>query len=103
MPKQSNNARRLFGMANKYFAFNGHPPRKVSKTLFNVPKGLVYLGEARQIEYLSSKRHGGGDGRKTLFYHHFKPGAKLYMDERAKGQLYILSPHIVVREAGIIN
>jgi hypothetical protein len=53
------------------------------------------------VEYECDKLHGGGDGRKNIFRHVFSRGTVLAMDERAKGQLYIIGDRLKVTAAGI--
>lgn len=83
--------------------FHGATPRKVTTTNFRVPKGLIFLGLAHKIEYISDKYNGGGDGKEAVYVHEFAKSTKLYMDETGNGQLYIIGPKLKVREAGIIN
>lgn len=84
-----------------YQAFHGHNPRNVTRVDLHVPKQLVRLGRAIAVEYECDKLHGGGDGRKNIFRHVFSRGTVLAMDERAKGQLYIIGDRLKVTAAGI--
>ena len=87
----------------KYENFWGRRVRSVRKRKIHIPEALVYLGEAYAIEYLSDKFNGGGDGKMAVYRHKFKSGAKLYMDEKGKAQLYILGSKITVNNRGIVN
>lgn len=90
-------------MLNEYEEFHGKAPRNVRDVDFHVPKGLIQLGQAVAIEYRCDKLNGGGDGKMATYRHKFGKGAILCMDERARNQLYILSPHITVDDGGIRN
>jgi hypothetical protein len=87
----------------KYEQFHGRRSRKTASRPFHVPSSLVYLGEAVAVEYLSDKLNGGGDGAKAIYRHKFSPGAVLCMDEKARGQLYILGSKIYVNDRGIVK
>lgn len=87
----------------KYQEFHGTPPRFVESVDFHTPKKLIYLGEAVAIEYRCSKRNGGGDGKRAVYRHKFETPAKVCMDERGRGVLYIIGSRIVVDEDGIKN
>jgi hypothetical protein len=89
--------------SNPYNAFHGHGPRSVTRYDMHQPRQLIILGRATAIEYESDKVHGGGDGKKNVFRHKFAPGTILAMDERAKGQLYIIGKRLKVTSAGIEN
>lgn len=87
----------------KYEAFHGRPIRSHSERRIHIPDCLIRLGDAYAIEYVCDKWNGGGDGKKAVYRHKFSPGAKLYMDERGKKQLYIIGSKITVDEGGIRN
>jgi hypothetical protein len=91
-----------------YRQFHGHASRQATRYNFHVPKGLIVLGRAVKIEYESDKLNGGGDGKKAVYHHTFKKGRSnesplLAMDERKRGQLYIIGNRIVVTDRGIEN
>jgi hypothetical protein len=90
-------------LKRKYENFHGRPVKSVRTVKFNMPEALIYLGDAHAIEYVSNKFNGGGDGRRATYRHVFKKGAKLYMDERGRVQLYIKGSKIYVNERGIVN
>lgn len=90
----------------KYITFHGHKPREIDS--FNVPvenleDGLIVLGNAHAIEYVTDKINGGGDGTRAIYRHKFSPGAKLCCDKTGKKVLYILSSKIKTTSAGIEN
>jgi len=87
----------------RYQEFHGRNPRGVSRRVFHVPQHLVKLGSAFAIEYVSDKFNGGGDGKRAIYRHRFESPATLYMDERGRKQLYIMSSHLKVTDAGIEN
>jgi hypothetical protein len=64
---------------------------------------MVLIGKAVAIEYECDKLHGGGDGKRAVYRHEFEKPAIVCMDERARRQLYILGPKIVVDDEGIKN
>ena len=86
-----------------YNKFHGRRPAKRIEDNFHDPEQLILLGRAVAIEYECDKIHGGGDGRKAVYRHVFDEGDILCMDERNKGQLYILGPRLKVTRAGIEN
>lgn len=86
-----------------YRNFWGKAPGPISRGGFHDPKELIYLGEAVAIEYRSNKKNGGGDGKTAVYLHEFETPAKLYCDERGRGQLYIIGKKIVVTNHGIEN
>jgi hypothetical protein len=86
---------------NDYFEFHGKNPRRIRNINFHTPRRLTFLGKAFAIEYMCSKKHGGGDGRRAVYRHEFETPMLLAMDERKGRQLYILGPELVVTEAGI--
>lgn len=86
-----------------YETFHGKRAKTITATSFHVPKYLVYLGDAVEIVYRIDKRNGGGDGVFADYKHTFKPGTKLYMDERKKKILYISGNKMYVNERGIVN
>ena len=87
----------------KYEKFWGRRVRSARRKRIHIPEFLIYLGDAFAIEYVSDKFNGGGDGKKAIYRHKFARGAKLYMDETGKKQLYIMGVKIRVGEPGIIN
>jgi len=87
----------------KYEHFWGRRVRSVTKRRFHVPNTLIYLGKAHAIEYVCDKWNGGGDGTKAIYRHKFAPGARLYMDEKGRMQLYIMGSKIYVNDRGIVN
>lgn len=89
------------GLSSAYQDFHGHSPRGKRTFNFHTPKGLVILGRAVEIVYECDKLNGGGDGKKAPYRHKFGKGVLLCMDERARGQLYIVGSKIVVTDAGI--
>ena len=93
----------MSSLLESYKEFHGKNPRRITSGKFHDPKNLIFLGRAHKIEYLSNKRNGGGDGKTAIYVHTFSPGTKLYMDERKKGQLYILGARLKVTEDGIEN
>lgn len=86
-----------------YRSFHGRRVRKVTKINFDVPKQLVYLGEAVAIEYACDKNNGGGDGTMAVYRHEFETPVKLFMDAKKKRQLYIIGKRLKVTNAGIEN
>lgn len=86
-----------------YREFHGKQPRARTRGRFHDPKTLIFLGRAVKIEYLSNKRHGGGDGKYAVYVHKFETPVNLYMDETKKRQLYIIGSQLKVTEAGIEN
>ena len=93
----------MAGGVEKYEKFWGRKPRKIYRGKFHDPRTLIYLGNAVEIVYRSNKFNGGGDGKMAEYVHKFSSGTKLYMDERCKGQLYIMGNRLKVTEAGIEN
>ena len=87
----------------KYERFWGRRVRSVTRRKFHIPKTLIHLGDAHAIEYCCNKWNGGGDGTTAVYRHKFKKGAKLFMDERSRVQLYILGTKIRISDPGIIN
>lgn len=87
--------------ASRYTQFHGKEPRTTSSVNFNVPKKLIYLGDAIAIEYKCDKLNGGGDGKTAIYRHKFDKGAILCMDETGKCQLYVIGGKIAVDDAGI--
>jgi hypothetical protein len=85
----------------RFEQFHGKPSRKTNSLNFNIPKKLIYLGDAVAIEYKCDKLNGGGDGHVAIYRHKFSPGAIVCMDETAKRQLYIIGGKIAVDDAGI--
>lgn len=88
---------------NKYEDFHGRNVRSIRTRKIHVPESLIFLGDLSAIEYVSNKFNGGGDGRRAIYRHKFKSGAKLYMDERGSFQLYIIGNKIRVNHTGIRN
>ena len=86
-----------------YAKFHGKRAHRVQPGSFYVPSTLILLGDAVEIVYRCDKNNGGGDGTKAEYKHKFKPGAKLYMDERTGKVLYISSSKIYVNQRGIVN
>ena len=84
-----------------YKEFHGKSPSKITSQKFHIPEGFVRLGRAVAIEYECDKLNGGGDGKKAVYRHRFGRTAILCCDEKHKNQLYILSPKIIVTDAGI--
>jgi hypothetical protein len=87
----------------RYLDFWGRFPRKAFRRFFHSPQTLVLLGDAIYIEYVSDKFNGGGDGEPAIYCHKLSRGAKLYMDEKAGKQLYIMSPRVYVDARGVVN
>jgi hypothetical protein len=87
----------------RYKAFHGKLPKRITKQKYHEPKKLVLLGEAHAIEYVTNKLNGGGDGKPAIYRHKFETPCKLYMDETGKKQLYILGNKLKVTSAGIEN
>ena len=92
-------------MANDYGykKFWGNRPQKRTKGKFHVPKQLVFIGRANKIEYISDKKHGGGDGKTAIYVHKFETPVSLYMDETNKKQLYLIGTRLKVTKNGIEN
>jgi len=86
-----------------YAMFHGKPPTRRRTVDFHVPKHLVVLGKAKAIEYMCSKRNGGGDGRNAIYRHEFENPMYLCMDERKGKQLYIIGGRLKVSAAGVEN
>lgn len=89
--------------AADYREFHGKSPRYKKQVNFHTPKRLVRLGKVHAIEYVCSKKNGGGDGRTAIYRHEFETPTHLCMDEEKSGQLYILGEKVIVTEAGIEN
>ena len=85
----------------QYRTFHGHAPRLETVYPFRLPEGLVVLGEAVAVEYLTDKSNGGGDGKNATYRHKFQRGAVLCADQSMRGQLYIIGKKIRVTKAGI--
>jgi len=83
--------------------FHGHEPNLEGELDFHVPEYLTVLGRAHAIEYVTDKKHGGGDGTYAVYRHEFETPAVLVMDERRGKQLYILGPKVTVSRKGIEN
>jgi hypothetical protein len=88
-------------LRRQYEKFHGREPRRSRTVNFEVPKGLVVLGDAVAIEYRCNKRNGGGDGTQAVYRHRFEKGDLLVADMRMKKQLYIIGPRLIVTSAGI--
>ena len=88
---------------DKYTMFHGKQPHEIRPVKFHVPKNFILLGEAVAIEYKCKKINGGGTGRVETFRHVFETSPILCMDEKAKGQLYILGDKVKVTKEGIEN
>ncbi len=78
--------------------FSHREPSKAWEVPFRRPRALVYLGEAKQIRYVSDK-----EGRPRLYFHDLGRGAKLYCDETGRGWLYIHRPGLTVQARGIVG
>ena len=87
----------------KYEMFHGKPVPRRGYRNFRVPKALIKLGDVVSITYACSKLNGGGDGKYFMYEHEFEKPTSLYMDETAKGQLYIMGRSLIVTEAGVEN
>lgn len=88
---------------DRYFEFHGRDAKRDRKAEFHVPKDLIVLGKAIAIEYECDKLHGGGDGKKAVYRHKFETPVVLCMDERGRGQLYLVGKKLKVTEAGVEN
>lgn len=97
MPKPTRTAWR------RYQQFHGRSPRRSRFKRFYQPRHLIRLGQCVRIEYLADKYNGGGDGKKTLYYHDHETPVYLYMDERGAFQLYLLGDELKVTRRGIEN
>ena len=87
----------------RYEEFHGKSSRYMNRVEFNLPKKLVYLGEAVAIEYRCNKLNGGGDGKRAVYRHEFETAAKVCMDETGRRILYIIGSKIKVDDEGIKN
>ncbi len=86
-----------------YEKFHGKRANKIVPSNFHVPKYLILLGDVVEIVYKCDKNNGGGDGRDAEYFHKFKKGTKLYMDERSGKILYISGRNLYVNDRGIVN
>lgn len=94
----------LFGTSdNGYQNFHGRKPKYRGNLNFHNPKKLIRLGRALETTYISDKWNGGGDGTYAAYKHKHNPGVSLYMDERNRGQLYLIGKKLKVTDAGIEN
>jgi len=84
-----------------FYQFHGKQSKGAKAVNMHYPKTLIILGKAYAVEYLSNKWHGGGDGTTAIYRHKFETPAIVCMDERARGQLYILGNGVKVTDAGI--
>jgi hypothetical protein len=84
-----------------FYQFHGKPSKGAKAVNMYYPKTLIILGKAYAVEYLSNKWHGGGDGTTAIYRHKFETPAIVCMDERARGQLYIMGNGVKVTDAGI--
>lgn len=91
------------GGLSRYFMFHGRRTRKRRNVFFHKPRELIVLGEAVAVEYACNKKHGGGDGKKAVYRHEFETPVVLCMDERCRGQLYIIGKEVKVTSAGVEN
>lgn len=88
---------------SRFRSFHGRSPRRIVPGHLNVPKNLIYLGEAVSIVYRCDKLNGGGDGKMAEYEHEFETPVHLYMDESGKRQLYLIGERLKVTTRGIEN
>ncbi|MFA5777599.1 MAG: hypothetical protein WC906_04120 [Parcubacteria group bacterium] len=86
-----------------YKDFHGRAPNGLTKVPFRIPRGLIYLGEAVAVEYLSNKLNGGGDGKKAVYRHDCPKGQNIVCTDEGRKQLYVLGPKQIVTSRGIVN
>lgn len=89
-----------------YRKFHGRDVREIGS--MNIPieeaaKGLVVLGKAHAVEYVTDKLNGGGDGTMAIYRHEFETPAYVCVDGKGRKVVYIVGEKVKTTSAGIEN